>query len=75
MVLPVHAWIELNVSKAAKSSTPASADLGKGMFVSPPFHIILSVGLDSVVLMYLENQSTEMKAIGKGLQVKPAVRR
>lgn len=45
MVLPGHAWIELNVSKAAKSSTPASADLGKGYvcLLSFPYHSICRV--------------------------------
>lgn len=41
---------ELDVSKAAKSSSSDSADLGEGSVCLLPFHIIASAGLDSVVL-------------------------
>lgn len=38
------AWTELDASKAAKSFTPASADLEEGLFIRSPLHITASAG-------------------------------
>jgi hypothetical protein len=74
------AWIELGVNTEAKSSTAASKDLEKGLFISlfPSTGSEGQIGCasNSICLpCQLEGSKPEVKNIWKLLYLKPVVRR